>query len=62
MCENFNNLILENKKLATMHEAEKTSRKRLTASHKMLNKVIESILEKIGLTDKNNFDELQKKI
>jgi len=62
MTENFNNLILENKKLATMHEAEKTSRKRLMVSHKMLNKVIDLIVEKIGITDKGNLDELQSKI
>lgn len=40
MTEGFNNLIMDNTKLATMHEAEKTSRKRLAATHKILNKII----------------------
>ena len=53
---------MENNKLATMHEAEKTSRKRLTASHKKLNKVLESLFEKVGLSDANNHDELVNKI
>lgn len=62
MTEGFNNLIMDNTKLATMHEAEKTSRKRLAATHKILNKIIQSIAQKIGLADQNNIDELQNKI